>query len=482
MKVMDGYIRVSRVGGREGERYISPTVQREKIAGWARLHDVALGEIVLEEDMSGARPVDQRQLGRLLARVESGLSSGLVTMNLERFGRDTLETLQAAKRIKEAGGRLVTVEDGVDSSQASGKLVITMLAALAEQELDARREGWRVARGAAVKRGVHVAPTPSGYVRNRRDARLRVDPETAPFINAAFRRRAEGKSWGQIAGFLTENGVLPSERKGRKSVAWSRQGVSSLIKNPVYKGEARSGEFVTANAHEPIVSEAEWQAAQRGGKDRAHVRDGSIAAQGLLAGIVHCAGCGHKLSLTGSTTREGARVASYYCRTRYASGKCGSPAVASTRTLDPYVEELLLEALRRDDPRLVKPAAIGKRIQATGEVMEAAHVELEAFLQAGVASLLGPETYRAEVEKRREAIREAEAAWAEAMDANLAIGVAGASVRTPQEVLEAWPSLTMSERRPVVRAYIARVKVAKADPKRRRWQPIGERAEVIWSG
>ncbi len=429
MKVMDGYIRVSRVGGREGERYISPTVQREKIAGWARLHDVALGEIVLEEDMSGARPVDQRQLGRLLARVESGLSSGLVTMNLERFGRDTLETLQAAKRIKEAGGRLVTVEDGVDSSQASGKLVITMLAALAEQELDARREGWRVARGAAVKRGVHVAPTPSGYVRNRRDARLRVDPETA-----------------------------------------------------LYKGEARSGEFVTANAHEPIVSEAEWQAAQRGGKDRAHVRDGSIAAQGLLAGIVHCAGCGHKLSLTGSTTREGARVASYYCRTRYASGKCGSPAVASTRTLDPYVEELLLEALRRDDPRLVKPAAIGKRIQATGEVMEAAHVELEAFLQAGVASLLGPETYRAEVEKRREAIREAEAAWAEAMDANLAIGVAGASVRTPQEVLEAWPSLTMSERRPVVRAYIARVKVAKADPKRRRWQPIGERAEVIWSG
>jgi site-specific DNA recombinase len=471
---MDGYIRVSRVGGRAGERYISPRLQREKIEGWARLHDVALGEIVVEEDVSGAKPVAQRELGRLLERIESGLSRGLVTMNLKRFGRDTLETLQATKRIKEAGGRLVTVEDGVDSSQASGKLVITMLAALAEQELDARREAWRAARGSAVKRGVHVAPTPIGYLRRTSDGRLEVDPETAPLISVAFRLRAESKSWGQIAAFLTENGVLPRERKGRKSVAWSRQGVSSVIRNPVYKGQARSGEFVMPNAHEPIVSEEEWQAAQRGGKSLGHVRDGSIAGQGLLAGIAHCAGCGHKLSLTGSTTRNGARVANYYCRTHYASGKCGSPAVASTRTLDPYVEQQLLEALRSDDPRLVKPAAIGKRIKATEEVVEAAHAELEAFLQAGVASLLGPETYRAEVEKRQEAIREAEAAWAEAMDANLAIAVKGASVRTAQEILADWPSLTVPERRAVVR-------VARADPKRRRWQPIGERTEVVWS-
>jgi len=42
--------------------------------------------------------------------------------------------------------------------------------------------------------------------------------------------------------------------------------------------------------------------------------------------------------------------------------------------------------------------------------------------------------------------------------------------------------LTMDEKRAVVRAYVERVIVAKADPKRRRWQPIAERAEVCWSG
>jgi site-specific DNA recombinase len=40
----DGYIRVSRRGGREGESFISPQVQRQKIADWAALHDVEVVE------------------------------------------------------------------------------------------------------------------------------------------------------------------------------------------------------------------------------------------------------------------------------------------------------------------------------------------------------------------------------------------------------------------------------------------------------
>ena len=49
----DGYIRVSRRGGREGDSFISPEVQRKKIAAWAKLHEV---EIVRwwEESFAGA--------------------------------------------------------------------------------------------------------------------------------------------------------------------------------------------------------------------------------------------------------------------------------------------------------------------------------------------------------------------------------------------------------------------------------------------
>lgn len=57
---LDGYIRVSRVGDREGDSFIAPKVQREKIEGWARLHDVKLGEVVVEHDVSGGKAPAER--------------------------------------------------------------------------------------------------------------------------------------------------------------------------------------------------------------------------------------------------------------------------------------------------------------------------------------------------------------------------------------------------------------------------------------
>jgi DNA invertase Pin-like site-specific DNA recombinase len=479
MAAMDGYVRVSRVAGRKGESYISPKVQRDKITGWAKLHEAELGEIVVEEDVSGSKPVDERELGRLLRRVESGESQGIIAYKLSRFGRGALETLQAVERIKTAGGRLVTVEDGVDSAKPGGRLLLTVLAGLAEEELEQRREGWATARRQALERGVHVGPTPIGY-RRRRDGRLEVDERVAPFIAGAFSRRGQGESWGAIARYLEEHKGLPQERKGRKSVAWSRTGVMALIRSRVYRGELWDGdELVCKNAHKPIVTESQWRFAQRGAKGPTHVKDGSIAAQGILASIVYCAGCGSRLSLTGSTNRHGERIASYFCRIHHArSGDCPAPAVASTRTLDPYVESQLLEALADPNSKLVKAHEIGARIQQAAEHVKATEEELDTFLAAQLASVLGPERYRAEVERRQDDVRSAQLELSEALTANLVLGQAGS--RTPEQLVADWPTMTIQEKRAVVRAYIERVTLTKADPKRRRWQPVGERAQIGW--
>jgi DNA invertase Pin-like site-specific DNA recombinase len=478
---MDGYIRVSRVGGRTGDSYISPKVQRDKITGWTKLHDVTLGQIVVEEDVSGAKPVDERELGKLLKRVESGESEGIVAFKLSRIGRGALETLQAVERIRNVGGRLVTVEDGVDSAKPGGRLLLTVLAGLAEEELEQRRSGWAAARRQALERGVHVGPTPVGY-RRRGDGRLEEDPLAAPFVAAAFRRRGEGESWGAIAHFLADSNVLPLQRTGRKSVAWSRSGVASLIRNRVYRGELHErDELVCKNAHQPLVSEGEWKLAQLGGIGPLYVKDGSIAAQGLLTSLAFCAACGHRLSLTGSSAKNGERIANYFCRAHHAgSGECPQPAVASTRTLDPHVEGLLLEALADPASKLVNAHEIGARIAKTAESMKQAEQELDTFLATELASVLGPDRYRTEVERRQDTVRTALREFDEAMRANLILGQEKS--RTPKQLVKDWPTLTIDEKRAVVRAYVSRVVVAKADPKRRRWQPISERVEVRWTG
>jgi site-specific DNA recombinase len=480
MAAMDGYVRVSRVAGRRGESYISPKVQRDKISGWARLHEVELGEIVVEEDVSGAKPVDEGELGRLLKRVETGESQGIIAFKLSRFGRGALETLQAVERIKTAGGRLVTVEDGVDSAKPGGRLLLTVLAGLAEEELEQRRAGWSTARRQALERGVHVGPTPIGY-RRRADGRLEEDERSAPFIAAAFSMRGQGASWGAIARFLKAEKVLPLERKGRKSVSWSRTGVMALIRSRVYCGELWDGdELVCKNAHTPIVTENQWRFAQRGGGGAVHVKDGSIAAQGLLTSIVYCAGCGSRLSLTGSTNRQGERIASYFCRIHHAaSGDCPAPAVASTRTLDPHVEGFLLEALADPNSNLIKAHEIGARIHQAAERVKETEEELDTFLAAQVATVLGPERYRAEVERRQDDVRAAQLELSEALTANLVLGQAGS--RTPEQLGADWPTMAINEKRAVVRAYIERVTLTKADPKRRRWQPIEERVQIDWA-
>jgi hypothetical protein len=50
---IDGYVRVSRVGSRRGERFISPAVQRELIESWATMHGARVLHVFEELDESG---------------------------------------------------------------------------------------------------------------------------------------------------------------------------------------------------------------------------------------------------------------------------------------------------------------------------------------------------------------------------------------------------------------------------------------------
>jgi hypothetical protein len=271
--------------------------------------------------------------------------------------------------------------------------------------------------------------------RRRGGGRLEEDPLAAPVIAAAFRLRGSGSSWGAIAQYLHEQHVLPLERKGRKSVAWSRTGVMAMIRSRVYRCELWDGEeLVRKDAHRAIVSEDEWKIAQLGHRGLGYVKDGRIAAQGLLATIAYCAACGKRLSLTGSKGRNG-RIH------HAASGDCPKPAVASTRTLDPHVERLLLQVLADPDSKLVKAHEISEQITQAAERVKASEQELDAFLAAQLASVLGPERYRAEIERRRDQVRSAQLDLDEALRANLVIGQLGS--RTPAQLIHDWPTLAM---------------------------------------
>lgn len=341
--LLDGYIRVSQVKGRKGDRFISPAVQREQIEAWTSSHGAVLGEVFEELNESGGR-ADRPLLNAAIERIERGESDGLVVAKLDRFGRSLIDGLRALARIEAAGGTFVSVQDGIDISTPTGRLVSRILFAVGEWELERVRTNWDSARSRAVQRGVYICRrAPIGYSKGE-DGRLRIDPVTAPIVREVFERRLRGQSQATIADFLNDSALRP-EGGG----VFHPPAVHTIISNCAYRGEARSGSHRNPQAHEPIVDPATWQAAQ--GAQRAPRR----WVQALLVGRIRCAACGRGMS---AVRPAGIRSRHNVYRCYGQKYGCPAPAHISTEELDPLVEEHLLRVATRWRPRSAAELAV----------------------------------------------------------------------------------------------------------------------------
>jgi site-specific DNA recombinase len=473
-KTADGYVRVSRRAGREGESFISPEVQRKKIADWAKLHEVEIVHWWEELDQSGAK-LERPMFQQALARCEAGETGGIVVARLDRFARSAVDALSSIRRLNEAGARLVSVEDNFDGSTPMGRFAIGILILIAELELERIKGGWVAAVSEAVGRGVHIsAQPPTGYKRDEEGRLLRNEP-AASFVAEAFRNRATGASWAELARFLEENKIYPPS--GNKH--WSKAGVAALIKNPVYLGQARSGKVVKEDAHEALVTRAEFDAAQAVKKSLLRQQDGSVASRAMLGGLARCGGCGHTLKITGNTDKKsGQRYPVYYCVGRYAKGPCPARATTRASLLDRYVEEQVLQALRAEDGLLAQAVAASDQIEAAARSVAEAEHELDLFIgNPKLLSVLGEDKFLEGVEVRQHALDDARATLSEARSQSGLADELGDG-----DLLRAWPSLTIQERRRLMHGLLERVVVTRADRRGRHARPVGERAQIILRG
>jgi len=334
------YVRVSDVRGREGPGFISPTEQREKCRAFA----TAMGHTILEEveelDRSGGdmnRPV----FNGLLERIEAGEADGMIVAKLNRFARSNVGAWQALERIKQAGGELLSVEENIDTSTATGRFLRDFMLIAANWERERIGEQWLSARTRAVSRGIHVSRhVPPGYRRLPKstdpatDRRLVRDETHGPVVAEAFAMAARGESYSAIADHLTAQHV-PIAGNGRS--VWQPYRIKRLLANRAYLGEARSGDGIAnLEAHEPLVDAATWTLAQR---QPSSEQRRSGRAVSLLAGLCRCASCSHAMR---SQRPRKTTVGSYRCSTTSVHGRCPAPSSVSLLRLDDYVLERFL--------------------------------------------------------------------------------------------------------------------------------------------
>jgi hypothetical protein len=384
-----------------------------------------------------------------------------------------VDALESTKRLNVAGSRLVSVEDNFDGSTPMGRFAIGILTLIAELELERITENWDTANQQAVERGIHVSgTTPVGYQRDEKKRLVPVEPD-ASLIREVFQRRAQGASWTELADFLSSSGVHTS--KGNSS--WSVAGVSSLIRNRVYLGEARGGSYANPKAHEAIVTQAEFDAA-RSTRTVLSTRDGSVASLALLGGLARCAGCGHTLKVTGNTDKKtGDRYPIYYCVGRYAKGNCRARATIRASYLDSYVEQAVLNALRDEDSVLAQALETSEAADAAAREVEAAAHELQLYLQADLVSVVGTEAFRAGVQSRQERLDHANTKLTE-IQASTVVG----DEILPADLLQAWPDLTTAEKRTIMHGLLDRVLLERDETRGRTRTPIDERTTISLRG
>ncbi len=424
--MLDAYVRVSSTKGRSGENFISPSVQRETIERLARANGLEIGEVVEEMDVSGGKRAEDRQLGRLVEKVESGESEGIIVWKLSRFSRSMLDSIETATRITEAGGRLIASD--FDSAQGMSKALLGLMSGLAEEELDTRREGWRQARERAIGRGVPNGRPPYGY-RKRGDGRFEVVPAKAAKVKEAFELRSGGVPITEIA-----------RRRG-----WSHSTTSQVLSNEVYLGVARAGVYRNENAHPAIIDRDLWDRVQSA-RTITPAATGALTTERLLQGLARCAGCGRTLKVLHRKRVDGSRVSVYYCKNA-ASEPCLDRAYVHCDALEEYVCDRFSQALRTT-PRLVDVVAVGKELDAAQTTLDAAKAQLDAFIVQ--ADAIAAEDFQRGYAARQGRVREAED------------NVRQLSARLPRlpvggSLIDLWDRFDAPERREVLAGFIGRV-------------------------
>jgi hypothetical protein len=236
---------------------------------------------------------------------------------------------------------------------------------------------------------------------------------------------------------------------------------------------------VKDGAHEPLVTRAEFDAAQMVKKSLFKQRDGAVAAQAMLGGLARCGGCGHTLKITGSTDKKsGDRYPVYYCTGRYAKGLCPARASVRAAILDAYVEEQALAALTQEGGLLAQAVEASERLEAAGRSVEEAEHELDLFVNdPKLLTILGEQKFLEGVQVRQRAVDQARTSLAEASaQSGLVEELADG------DLLAAWPTLTIQERRRLMHGLLEQVVLSRARGHGRKAEPIAEQTTIVLRG
>jgi len=369
--------------------------QKNNLKRFADREEMEIVDIYEDAGKSGKSIEGRPAFKQMLFDIENGLEIDYILVyKLSRFGRNAADILNSLEHVQAFGVNLICIEEGIDSSQTSGKLLISVLSAVAEIERENIIEQTMNGRKEKARQGGwNGGFAPYGYY--LKDKQLFIQEDESEAIRIIFDKYVnDNMGFYKIANYLNLQGIQKTKRNNGTLSLWSTHIVKTIIDNPIYCGKISYGRrvrekvkgskneykqipqdnyIIAEGQHEAIISEELWNAAHEKrkitgvkspskiGRDRAH----------LLSGILKCPKCGGPMYTNKHawTNKDGTYKEIYYyvcSKSRTARGKsCDYKSMLKKTDIEPLVIEAIRELIKNQDFAEEIKSRIGKEIDTS---------------------------------------------------------------------------------------------------------------------
>ena len=285
--------------------------------------------VYADEGITGTSTKKRDEFNRLMKDCDAGKIDLVLVKSISRFARDTVDTLNTTRHLKNLGIDVFFEREGIHSISKEGELLLTLLAAFAQAESQSISENIKWSIRKRFKQGIPNGNKPPYGYRWNGDS-FSIIPEQGEVVKEIYRRYLAGETAYSIAKVLAAKGVtgqsgIPIGDTTIKNIlsSISYTGTMLLQKNFFTEGHKRrknKGElpmYAVEEMFEPLVSKQDFEKAQIIMKERAESMPNRNPKLTAFSGVVRCANCG--CSISRRTSKYGKK---WVCNTKERKGKC----------------------------------------------------------------------------------------------------------------------------------------------------------------
>ena len=302
--------------------------------------DWELYEVFADEGISGTNTKKRKEFNRMIACAKNGDFDLIVTKEISRFARNTLDSIFYTRDLKKHGVGVIFLNDNINTLDGDAELRLAIMSSIAQEESRKTSERVKWGQKRQMEQGVVFGRSMLGY--DVKDGKMYINEEGAKVVRLIFHKFVnEGKGTHVIARELREEGIKPMRVK-----EWQNTVILRVIRNEKYCGDLvqkktytpdflshekkvnlGQEEFVIIkDHHEPIISRELFDKANRMLDEKSLSQEGKAKHSNRypFSGKIKCGRCGASYVARYKNRKDGSRYKAWRC---YEAANHGSPHI-----------------------------------------------------------------------------------------------------------------------------------------------------------